>query len=258
MRVQLVRHATLRIEFGGHRFLVDPMLSEMGAMPPIQNAANDHRIPMTPLPFPVDEVLRDIDALLITHLHPDHLDAAAVSLLPKDLPLFCQPADTERLQQLGFTDLRPVEDALAMDGIELVRTDGKHGVGLIGKRMGLVSGFVLRHAAEPSLYLAGDTIWCGAVREVLETFHPDVVVVNAGGAQFLSGTPITMTSADVARVCREHPYGEVVAVHMDAINHCLTTRALLRAELAQLGLNRVRIPADGEVLDFIDADRRQE
>lgn len=248
--MQLVRHATLRIEFHGHRFLVDPMLSEVGAMPPVQNAANERRIPMIPLPFPLAEVLQGIDALLITHLHRDHLDDAAVAVLPRHLPLFCQPCDQERLTQLGFADVRPVDDALEFDGIEIVRTGGKHGVGLIGKLMGHVSGFVLRSAGEPTLYVAGDTIWCGAVREVLETFRPDVTVVNAGAAQFRTGTPITMTGADVARVCRELPGGEVVAVHMDAINHCLTTRQALRAELDQQGLGRVRIPADGETIDF--------
>jgi len=250
MRVQLIRHATLRVDLGGHRFLVDPMLSEMGAMDPIANAANSLRIPMTPLPFSVDEILDGVDALLITHLHRDHLDDAAVGILPRGLPLFCQPADSRRLRELGFTDIRPVSTAAEFEGIELIRTAGKHGVGLVGQLMGRVSGFVLRSPGEPSLYIAGDTIWCGAVREVLETITPDVVILNAGGAQFRSGSPITMTSADVARVSREHPAGEIIAVHMDAINHCLTTRQLLRAALVEQGLERVHIPPDGAVLEF--------
>lgn len=80
--------------------------------------------------------------------------------LPKGLPLFCQPCDADRLGQLGFLDVRPVHEAVDFAGIEIVRTDGKHGVGLIGMKMGPVSGFVL--------------IWCGCVREVLESFRPDV------------------------------------------------------------------------------------
>ena len=32
-------------------------------------------------------------AVLATHLHQDHFDATAARLLPRDLPLLCQPED---------------------------------------------------------------------------------------------------------------------------------------------------------------------
>ncbi len=53
--------------------------------------------------------------------------------------------------------------------------------------MGAVSGFVLAAAGEPTLYIAGDTIWCEEVRTALEQHQPDVVVVNAGAAQLAEG-----------------------------------------------------------------------
>jgi L-ascorbate metabolism protein UlaG (beta-lactamase superfamily) len=34
MRIQLIRHATLVVELAGRRLLLDPMLSEMHALPP--------------------------------------------------------------------------------------------------------------------------------------------------------------------------------------------------------------------------------
>jgi hypothetical protein len=41
-----------------------------------------------------------------------------------------------------------------------------------------------------------------------------------------------------------------VAVHMEAINHCLLTRDELREKLQSEGLlGRVEIPADGETLE---------
>jgi L-ascorbate metabolism protein UlaG (beta-lactamase superfamily) len=117
--------------------------------------------------------------------------------------------------------------------------------------MGRVSGFVLRAPGEPTLYLAGDTVWCRPVDEALHRYRPDVTVVNAGGACFAAGDPITMTAADVAQVCREAPATQVVAVHMDAINHCHLTRETLRAALAAQGFERrVFIPDDGEVIAF--------
>lgn len=251
MQIRLVRHSTLLIEIAGRRILVDPMLSEVGAMDPVGNATNNHRIPMAPLPIAAERIPDGVDAVLLTHLHRDHFDDAAVALLPKSLPVLCQAVDAERIQERGFQTVLPVEEALEHLGIEFIRTCGKHGTGLIGKLMGHVSGFILRAPAEPVLYIAGDTVWCGAVRESLETFRPDVVVVNAGAAQYRTGAPITIDGLDVARVCATAPDAAVVATHMDTINHCLLTREGLRADLTKRGLlERVLIPADGEQLSF--------
>ena len=117
--------------------------------------------------------------------------------------------------------------------------------------MGPVSGFILRAEGEPSLYIAGDTICCAEVQQILEAHRPAVTVVNAGAAQLVVGGAITMTAEDVVRVCRAAPGTQVVAVHMEAINHCLLTRADLRAALESENLShRVRIPADGELMSF--------
>jgi hypothetical protein len=78
-----------------------------------------------------------------------------------------------------------------------------------------------------------------------------VTVVNAGAAQFLEGGPITMDAAGVCHTAQTAPPTRVVAVHMEAINHCLLTRAALRTELAGRGLaTRVVVPGDGEELAF--------
>jgi L-ascorbate metabolism protein UlaG (beta-lactamase superfamily) len=117
--------------------------------------------------------------------------------------------------------------------------------------MGHVSGFLLRAPGEPSLYIAGDTIWCADVEHTLQTHRPEVIVLNAGGAQFRFGAPITMTGADVAHVCSAAPDVQVIAVHMETVNHCLQTRADLRTDLERRGaLHQVQIPADGELLTF--------
>ena len=40
-----------------------------------------------------------LDGVLVTHLHRDHFDSRAAELLPKTLPIFCQPVDADRLAQ---------------------------------------------------------------------------------------------------------------------------------------------------------------
>jgi L-ascorbate metabolism protein UlaG (beta-lactamase superfamily) len=247
MQIQLIRHATLLIEYANMRLLLDPMLSEAGAMAPTQNSPQPRNNPLVPLPCPAEQVLDGTQAVLVTHTHRDHWDDAAIQLVPKDLPLFCQPEDLAKMAATYFVNAAPVQHERHWSKIRITRTGGQHGTGDIGKAMAPVSGFVLQNEHEPTLYLAGDTIWCSEVSDALQRFRPDVIVVNAGGARFLEGDPITMSPEDVIQVCRAAPKATVIAVHMEAINHCLITRAELAREVKKAGA-QVAIPADGEVV----------
>ena len=249
MRLRLIRHATLLVELAGRCLLVDPMLDPAGARPPVANTPNDRRNPLCELPEPPELLVRNLDGVLVTHLHADHLDQTAVDLLPKDLRVFCQPPDEGVLRDRGFTDVRPVEAAAELDGVAIARTEGRHGTGEIAERLAPVSGFVLSATGEPVLYVAGDTVWCDEVAQALEAHRPDVVVVNAGGARFTEGDPITMTATDVAEVAAHAPRARIVAVHLEAINHCLQTRADLHQRLRDRGLQeRVTLPEDGALV----------
>ena len=122
MRLRLIRHATLLVELAGRRLLVDPMLDPSGARPPVANTANDRRNPLVDLPEPADAVARDADAVLVTHLHADHLDDTAVALLAPATPVLSQPEDVAALRERGFTDVRPVDDALEWRGVHVALT----------------------------------------------------------------------------------------------------------------------------------------
>jgi L-ascorbate metabolism protein UlaG (beta-lactamase superfamily) len=254
VEITLLRHATLRVRFRGFVFLVDPMLGEAGTAPPVQNSPNPRPNPLVPLPWPAARAVEAVDAVLVTHTHRDHFDDAAASLAPQGRPLFCQPEDEAKLRGVGFADVRPVRDRVDWEGIAIHRTGGRHGTGEIGRRMAPVSGFVLEASGERPLYIAGDTIWCDEVAAALRRYAPGVAVVNAGGARFLEGDPITMTAEDVLQVARCAPLCAVAAVHMEAINHCGVTRADVAAAAARAGLaERVWIPADGDSRTFCPA-----
>lgn len=244
VEISLVRHATLVVNVGDKTLLVDPMLSSAGAMPPIPNAPNERPNPLVGLP---ELDLSAVDAVLVTHTHADHFDEAAAQKIRKGLPLLCQPEDEEKFHSDGFSNVRPIHSSAEWERIEMHRTGGRHGTGEIGALMAPVSGFVLRAPREPTLYVAGDTIWCPEVEDALEKYRPDIVVVNAGAARFNEGDPITMDSRDVAEVLRHANGAAVVAVHMEAINHCLLGREELRSSLADVGVSgRILVPGDGE------------
>lgn len=252
MKIRLLRHATIVVDWGDVSILVDPMLAEQESLDPIGNAANTSRIPMLPLPLDdaaLQQLIASVDGVFVTHTHRDHWDARASELIPKETPMVCQPPDLDKITGEGFSNLITIVEQERWHGFDVTRTGGQHGTGEIGARMGPVSGFVFKAAGQPTLYIAGDTVWAPEFEAALNEHQPDVIVLNAGAAQFLVGDPITMTADEVIRVAHALPNAKVIAVHMDTINHCLLTREMLTAAVAEAGLSeRVLVPQDGETI----------
>ena len=250
MRVRLLRHATLLVQYGDIRLLVDPMLDPVGAQPPVDETPNPRPNPLVALPVQPLDAVAGISATLVTHLHGDHFDRTALGVVPRDRPVLCQPRDHQMLVRAGL-QARTFDGTLDLDGLRISRTGGQHGTGAIGREMGAVSGYVIAADGEPTLYIAGDTVWCPEVQDAITTHEPAVIVVNAGAARFVHGDPITMDVPDVIATCSAAPDALVVAVHMEAMNHCGLGRAALRDAVDAAGLTgRVAIPADGETLEL--------
>ena len=69
-------------------------------------------------------------------------------------------------------------------------------------------------------------------------------------AQFLEGDPITMTVEDVIPTAGTVPKARRIAVHMEAIGHCLLIRKELKDASEREGISgRVEIPAVGVTLE---------
>ncbi|MGE5391604.1 MAG: MBL fold metallo-hydrolase [Deltaproteobacteria bacterium] len=246
MEIQLIRHATMVIRIKDRQLLLDPMFSPPGTLSAILGVKNTADNPLTALPVEMSSLL-DPSAVLLTHTHRDHFDAVAMESLPGTIPILCQPNDVDKLRAAGFSELLPVENSMAWQGITIHRTGGQHGTGEIGKSMGPVSGFIIEAEGEPRIYITGDTIWCTAVEKALEEYQPDLVVCFAGEARFSTGDPITMSKEDIVRICRLVPRARVAAVHMEAWNHCGLSRQELREYLKAESLeDSVYVPEDGE------------
>lgn len=251
MNLQLLRNATQILRVNGKTILIDPMLAPQHFYPPFERTGTEVRIPTVDLPIGTEELdllISKTDAVLLTHLHLDHWDDLAKALLPKDMTLFCQPADIEAIRQAGFTNVQVIEEDLVWNEVRISRTGGQHGVGEIGKLMGIVSGYVIRHEQEV-LYIAGDTIWCAEVKAALDQYQPDRIVLNGGAARFVAGEPIVMDTKDILKVAAYMPASKIYVVHLEAVSHASESRAFIKAALAEQGLSeRCFVPEDGSFL----------
>jgi L-ascorbate metabolism protein UlaG (beta-lactamase superfamily) len=256
MKFQQLRNATILIEYAGTKFLVDPMLAEKGAFPGFEGTPNSHIAnPLVHLPIPMDEIL-DVDAVIVTHIHPDHWDEAAIKLVPKDMLIFAQNEnDAAQIKEQGFKNVRALEEKTVFEDITLIKTPGRHGgektVEKYAELLGLVSGVVFKHPNEKTVYIAGDTVWYEGVEENLKKYEPDVVILNSGDAQVLGYEPIIMDKKDVYEVYKAAPKATIIASHMESVNHAMLSRKELREFLSEKGMaQRVLVPEDGETCVF--------
>ena len=249
--VRLIRNATLKIQYAGKTILLDPMLGEKGTE---MSALGVNLNPRVHLTMPVSEVLKGVDFVLLTHAHIDHYDPAAKRLISKNMPWYVQPADYDSVAVKDhFRNTTVIKENVNVGGITIIRIAGNHGRGKLKEKKDTTSGYVLKADGQPTLYVMGDCVWNEVTQKAVKEHQPEYIVVNSGGAILppMSKTdgPIIPNEAETMQIIDDCPVNtRFIAVHMDAIDHCQTTRAILRNEARHHGtdMSRLIIPEDGE------------
>ncbi|HKO40991.1 MAG TPA: MBL fold metallo-hydrolase [Nitrososphaeraceae archaeon] len=248
MKILLIRNATIVVEYAGKKFLIDPMLAQKGTYPPFPNSPRqDQNNPLVNLPISIDNIIQNIDAVIVTHLHLDHWDDVAKKALPKEIKMFAQTEEDEtEIRNVGFQNVEVLQEDTVFEGVQLIKTKGEHGRGEILKRTGQVCGIVFKHSSEKTSYIAGDTVWYEAVQVIFKN-TPEIIVANAGDNQFFEGGSLVMGKDDVYEVYKAAPKAKIIAVHMEAVNHWALSREQLKRFINEKRItSNVSVPDDGE------------
>lgn len=261
MQITQLRNATLLLEFKSLGrpvgLLVDPMLAPRGSLPALRYLGpGRQRNPIVDLPAGVDALLERVTHALITHCqrgHFDHLDRAGKRFLrEREIPVICMPRDAGYLAKRGLQvwPLVGQERQPFVLGGHVTPIPCVHGTGWVGRFMEHGHGYLLELPGEPSVYLAGDTVLTSTVRNCLARLQPDVSVLPAGGARLDVGAEILMDAADIAEAA-QLAQGALVVNHLQALDHCPTSRAVVR-QMAVIGgwADRLWVPEDGESRDY--------
>lgn len=252
MKFQQIRNATVKIEFAGAKFLVDPMLAPKETYPGFEGTFNSHlRFPSVELPTTLEDIL-DVDAIIVTHTHLDHWDETAKQVIPKNQLIIAQNEnDAKQIKSEGFTNVEVLTPEFIFKDVKLIKTDGQHGsdsaIEVLGEILGEVCGIIFKHHTEKVLYLAGDTVWNAFVKESIDTHQPEILILNSGDAQVPGLGSIIMSKEDVYEVHKAAPNAILIASHMEAVNHAALTRSELQEYVNEKGISdHVCIPQDGE------------
>jgi L-ascorbate metabolism protein UlaG (beta-lactamase superfamily) len=140
-RVQYVGHGTVLVELDGVRLLTDPLLRTRVAQ--IRRAV------------PLDEIaVDDLDAVLISHGHYDHLDKPSLRRLPRSPTVVAPRGLGSRLQGFDVVELEE-NDEVAFGPVTVRATHAEHE----GARPPWTGGTALGYAILGSkrIFFAGDT-----------------------------------------------------------------------------------------------------
>lgn len=249
MRIQQIRNATLKIEYGDQTILLDPWLQDQGtgfSASAIRSELRGVRSPLNALPMTPEEILAGVNFCLVTHIHPDHFTP---DYLPKGMRIIVQnEKDRQGANSMGFENVSAFEgDTMDIGSVTITKVPAIHGDNEeLVTRMGIGSGYILS-GERKTLYIAGDTVYCSTVEETLKTYTPDVIAVNCCEATTPHGRLI-MNLSDVEAVCRQTPKALVIATHLDSVNHALITSRDVKSFAQKHGLVNLCVPQNGEQL----------
>ena len=257
MKITQIRNATVLVEYNETKFLIDPWLMPKDCMEGFESAVNSHiRQPRVELPLEIEKIT-DVDAVIITHIHPDHWDDYAKNALKKDIKIFVQSEfDKNYMLKEGFKNVEILStNGTTYEKVSLYKTSTQHGKREILKPLcesiGMpydAMGVVFKSKNEKTLYIAGDTIWCNEVDEAIREHKPEIIIVNACAATVLNGERLIMNIDDIKQVIKNSPKSTIIASHMDTVSHLTITRKDLKEFKEKESIQNFLIPEDSEVL----------
>jgi L-ascorbate metabolism protein UlaG (beta-lactamase superfamily) len=213
---------TTILEVGGARILLDPTF----------DAPKKYKsgLEKTQTPAFGTERLGRIDAVLLSHdQHDDNLDDTGRQLL-KDIPVVLStPGAHKRLGKhvTGMRSWTSKKLKTSRGTVKVTAVPALHGPDGVDRGAdGEVTGFVLSGKRVPTTYISGDNASVKVAKQVGERIRRtigriDTAVLFAGAARtpaILDNAPLTLTSADAARVAENLRPRKVVAVHTDSWN----------------------------------------
>jgi L-ascorbate metabolism protein UlaG (beta-lactamase superfamily) len=187
-RIVFLGHATVLLELDGVRMLTDPLLRARVA----------HLRRHTPTPSA--STTAGLDAVLISHLHHDHLDIASLRLLGRDMPLLVPAGAGAWLRRRRFqavTELGVGEQA-TVGALAITAVQARHDGRRLPRGPSAESlGYLVR--GSHTVYFAGDTELFGEMSALAD--RVDVALLPIGGWGPTLG-PGHMDPLDAARAVR--------------------------------------------------------
>ncbi len=169
IRVTWLGHATFRIAYEDRTLLIDPWVTGNPACPDDASA------------------FENIDVMLITHGHSDHMGDAAALGREFQPTVAANVEIVEWLEAQGIERGEPMNKGgtIDVDGLQITLTHAFHSSTITDEEgntvpAGEAGGFVVRFPSGFAIYHAGDTAVFGDMKLIGELYAPDLAMLPIG------------------------------------------------------------------------------
>ncbi len=217
-------HSAFLLEIDGKKILIDPMLGNIPS--PVSFMANKRFNPNLPIAI---EQLPQIDAIIISHDHYDHLDYGSVTALKEKANHFYVPLGVgAHLEGWGVlaTNITELEwwDSVNLDNISLTAAPARHfsGRGLGDANSTLWASWIIK-GAKDNIYFTGDSGYFDGFKEVGEKYGPfDLALIECGQYNDM-WSDIHMKPEESAQVGLDVKAKTIMPIHWGAFKLSLHT-----------------------------------
>ena len=264
--IKFICNATVLLRYADFTILTDPNFIHRGEEIPLGYGLTTTRL--TDPAMEIDD-LPELDVIVLSHFHADHFDRLAEERLDRSLPIFTTPEAADKLRDLRFTATEALETwdfrECTRDGARLRVTamPGRHAPGALTIALPEVMGTLLEFWPESSgpgpdpgepalrLYITGDTIMYGGLREIPER-HPaiDLALLHLGGTRVM-GLTVTMDAEQGLELLRTVEPRLAIPIHYNDYEAFKSPLEDFVAAVRDAGLeDRLRYLRHGETFDL--------
>ena len=247
-------HSSFLLKLDGKNILLDPMLGEVPSPHPWLGGKRYSK----ELPIEIQQ-LPQIDLVLISHDHYDHLDYGSIKLLNEKVGMFMVPLGVgAHLREWGVSEEKIQEfdwwQESSFKNIELAFTPSRHfsGRGLTDRFSTLWGSWVIKGESK-NLYFSGDSGYGDHFKKIGEKFGPFDFAMMECGQYNEKWADIHMMPEETVQASADVNAKKAMPIHWGAFTLALHTWThpveRFTAKAIQTNLSYI-IPKIGEELDL--------
>lgn len=221
-RVTWLGHSTTFIELDGLKIMTDPVFGERASPFSWLGPKRFQKAPIDIAEVP------ELDAVIISHDHYDHLDMESVKFLDGRVQKFFTPLGVgSHLEKWGIdknkiTELDWWSEAEIVPGVRVAATPAQHfsGRGLFDRNSTLWASWVII-GKEQRLFFSGDTGFHGGFAKIGERYGPFDLAMIENGAYSENWPDVHMAPEETVEAAKQLKSKRFMPIHWGTFNLAL-------------------------------------